>query len=71
MGSGATFFCTGCRLENNSRFAGIANGGVFSLLDSVVAGRHGIVAVGGEPTVICCEAVAVPPRPSLRVSVAV
>jgi hypothetical protein len=47
VGGGATFFCTGCRLENNSRFAGIASGGVFSLLDSVVVGRNGIVAVGG------------------------
>lgn len=47
VGIGATFFCTGCRLENNTRFAGLANGGIFSLLNSVVLGRHGIAAVGG------------------------
>jgi hypothetical protein len=65
----AQFFCTGCDVNGNN-FAVVANrGATASLLDSVVTGRRGILAVdGGTLADLDCVNVDTPHACSMRVT---
>jgi hypothetical protein len=67
--TGAQFFCTGCDVNGNN-FAVVANrGATASLLDSVVTGRRGILAVdGGTLADLDCATVDTPHACSMQVS---
>ncbi|HEV8609112.1 MAG TPA: right-handed parallel beta-helix repeat-containing protein [Thermoanaerobaculia bacterium] len=55
VSKGAAFFCHECNFENNGGFAAIAaNGGVLSLLDSVVTGQRGLRSNGASYADIDC-----------------